>query len=229
MIHKRVAAAAMLAAGLSSESSAAQCDFDKPVGACRAAITVDSTSGSKKSYSAEVTVRSSAGTCSKVEYFLDNTLQTTVIRSGGAEQESLFGTKPITNKSISIQKCTSYASVGDRATGGKTTGSKGEAAADASFFDGVWQGPVGMLVFRAGLELELHANGNRVTGTSTAQNTGESFAVNGTVSGGVLTYTYTQSDNGHPASVRITRKSENSISYAGSGDGVTLSGTLTRP
>ncbi|APO75249.1 hypothetical protein AM571_CH02440 [Rhizobium etli 8C-3] len=207
---------------LTSFAAAADCNFDKPIGGCRATISIDSISGSKGSYSAEVTVKSSAGACSKVEYFLDNTPQTTVIRSGSSEPESLFGTKPITKKSILIRKCTSYAN----ANAGKDNA--GDVAIGPEFFEGRWQGSVGMLLLRAGLVLDLSVDGNQVRGTSTAQNSGEVVQVNGIVSGGVLTYTYEQPADGRPASVRITRKSANSISYSGSAGGVTLSGTLQR-
>lgn len=58
---------------LSPAVAFAECDFDKPLGSCRATISIDSTSGPKGSYSAEATVNSSASFFSKVEYFLDNT------------------------------------------------------------------------------------------------------------------------------------------------------------
>lgn len=200
---------------------AADCDFDKPIGKCTAQISIDRAGGSKPSYSAEITVRSSAGSCSKVEYYLDNTPQVTIIRNAGSESESLFGTRPITKKSIAVKRCTAY---------GKSKGSAGndKQAAGPEFFEGRWQGSVGMLLIRATLVLDLNVNGNRVTGTATAPHNGETYLIDGTVAGGVLSYTYAQPIGGALATVRITRKSANSISYAGSGDGVTLSGTLQR-
>lgn len=204
-----------------STEEVSACDFDQPTGACRGSIRIDSVSGSKESYSAEITVSSSAGSCSKVEYYLDSTPQVTIIRNAISESESLFGTKPITKKSIAVKKCTSYAKSKERRGNDKQ-------AAGPEFFQGRWQGSVGMLLIRAGLVLDLSVNGNRVTGTSTAQNTGEVVHVNGSVSGDVLTYTYAQPADGQPATVRITRKSANSISYAGSASGMTLSGTLQR-
>jgi hypothetical protein len=97
----------------------AECDFDRPLGSCVARITIDSTSGSKKSYSAEATVSSSALSCSKVVYYLDNTPQTTVIRNGTTEPETFFGTKPISKSSVRIKECTSYASKDQKGTGTK--------------------------------------------------------------------------------------------------------------
>ncbi|MBW6425537.1 hypothetical protein KX729_29425 [Rhizobium sp. XQZ8] len=95
-----------------AQDASAECDFQKPTGSCTGNITILSSGGSKPSYSAEVRVSSSAPSCSKVEYFLDNTPNTTVLKAG-SEQESLFGTKPISKKNITVRNCTTFASVGD--------------------------------------------------------------------------------------------------------------------
>ncbi|MBY3259855.1 hypothetical protein HFO09_09075 [Rhizobium laguerreae] len=121
----------------------AQCDFDQPVGSCRATIAIGSTSDSKGNYSAEATVRSSASSCSKIEYFLDNTPQTTVIKNGTSAEESFFGTKPITKKSVQVKKCTQFAS---KDTDGKKNGGRdvvdGRTAgiAGPKYFEGRWKG-----------------------------------------------------------------------------------------
>ncbi|MCS4089129.1 hypothetical protein [Rhizobium sp. BK176] len=94
-------------------ATAAECDFDKPAGSCTGSIRILSSGGSKPSYSAEIQVSSSAPSCSKVEYYLDNTPNTTILRSGNSEQESLFGTKPISRDNIQVAGCTAYASVGE--------------------------------------------------------------------------------------------------------------------
>ncbi|MCZ7862584.1 hypothetical protein O9X98_14510 [Agrobacterium salinitolerans] len=93
--------------------AAAECDFQKEVGNCTGAIKLLKSGGSKPSYSAEIRVSSSAPSCSKVEYYLDNTPNTTVLKSGNSAEESLFGTKPITKGSISVTGCKQYASVGE--------------------------------------------------------------------------------------------------------------------
>lgn len=108
-----------------TSAASAECDFDKPISGCRATITIDSTSGSKGSYSAEITVKSSAGSCSKVEYYLDNTPQTAIIRSAKLEQESLFGTKPIKKSDISVSRCTKYAELEGSSGSSKQDDSKG--------------------------------------------------------------------------------------------------------
>lgn len=94
-------------------ANAAECDFQKEVGTCSGSIQILSSGGSKPSYSAEIRVTSSAPTCSKVEYYLDNTPNVTVLKSSNSEDESLFGTKPISKNNVTVRKCTAYASVGD--------------------------------------------------------------------------------------------------------------------
>jgi len=87
---------------------AADCNFNKPVGSCSANIQVLSSGGSKPSFKAEINITTSAASCSKVEYLLDNTPQTALLRQSNSDQESVFGTKPIDGKSFQIVKCTAY-------------------------------------------------------------------------------------------------------------------------
>lgn len=91
----------------------AECDFQKEVGNCTGSIKLLKSGGSKPSYSAEIRISSSAPSCSKVEYYLDNTPNTTVLKSGNSAEESLFGTKPITRESISVTGCKQYAFAGE--------------------------------------------------------------------------------------------------------------------
>lgn len=97
---------------VSISAIAAECNFDKQVGSCSGSVEILSTGGSKPSYTAEVRVTSSAPTCSKVEYYLDSTPNVTVLKSSNSDQESLFGTKPISRKNIRVKNCTAFASAG---------------------------------------------------------------------------------------------------------------------
>jgi hypothetical protein len=90
-------------------ATAAECDFDKPIGGCTANINILIASGSKPNYRAEISVRSSAPACSKVEWYLDSTPHSTILKSKNSDTDSVFGTSPITQKSISVQRCTIYA------------------------------------------------------------------------------------------------------------------------
>jgi hypothetical protein len=87
---------------------AQQCNFDKKVGSCTGTVKIISTSGSAKSFSAELAIESTAGSCSKVEYYLHDTPQTAIIRSSGIEHESVFGTKRLKKSDIRVIRCTAY-------------------------------------------------------------------------------------------------------------------------
>jgi hypothetical protein len=201
-----------------SHAVAADCDFKKVVGTCKGSITVDSTKGSKPNYSAEITVRSSAPTCSKVEYFIDNTPHQTVLKGGNADRESTFGSSPISKKSFEISRCTAYL---DKDNGGqKDTGKS--AAVGPQFFEGRWRGRVSMLVFSDSIELTINVNGTRASGRSVATKDSIEFS-DGSISGGRMTYSFHEPINGDTVNVTLTRVSDNTIRYSGG-----FSGTLTR-
>ncbi len=86
----------------------AECNFDRPTASCKGSVTLLSSGGSKPSFNAEIEISSSAGACSKVEYFVNSTPYTSIIRSSGMEHESLFGTSPIRRNDIKVSKCTAY-------------------------------------------------------------------------------------------------------------------------
>lgn len=108
MISARAIFIASCLFAIPSVSFAQECNFDKKVGSCTGSIQILSTSGSAKSYSAEIAIKSTAGSCSKVEYYLHNTPQTAIIRSSGVEHESVFGTKPLKKSDIRVIQCTAY-------------------------------------------------------------------------------------------------------------------------
>ncbi|MEN3148862.1 hypothetical protein ABCW43_16280 [Neorhizobium sp. IRAMC:178] len=197
-----------IAVTLSPTVALSECDFDKPVGSCRATISIDSTSGSKGSYSAEATVKSSASSCSKVEYFLDNTPQTTVIKNGNSEDESLFGTKPITKKSVQIKRCTQYAS--RESKGGRTGGDEAADGGGARYFQGTWTGSIGWGLARGPVTLEISINGNHGSGTSNSS-VGGPQRIDGTISGNRMTYQHI--NEGETVTVVLTKVSGNSLSY----------------
>lgn len=215
-----------IAVTLSPAVAFAECDFDKPVGSCRATISIDSTSGSIGSYSAETTVKSSASSCSKVEYFLDNTPQTTVIKNGSSEEESLFGTSPITKKSVQIKRCTQYAS---KEAGGKKSG--GSEAADgggARYFQGRWTGSIGWGIARGPVTLDISVSGNHGSGSSQSS-VGGPQQIDGTISGNRMTYQHADDDD--TVTVVLTKVSANTLSYdatSAQGGMIHVTGKLTR-
>lgn len=198
----------------------AECDFQKPIGGCNARITIDNVSGSQGSYSAEVTVRSSAPSCSKVEYFIDNTPHTTVLRNKSSEAESLFGTEKITKRSIDIQKCTAYANTRENSR------TNDQASSSAEFFRGHWTGTAGILLFRGPVEVTIErVDGGRATGFTFFPGDGTTKQVDGVIRNGTLSYSYTDLEH---MEITLTRKGPNTVSYRGVGEGGTVTGTLTK-
>ncbi|MFK4771508.1 hypothetical protein [Rhizobium sp. ZW T2_16] len=205
---------------MTAMNAQAQCKFEKPTGGCVGRIEILKSGGSKPSYSAELKVTSSAGACSKVEFYVNSTPYTSIIRSSGVENESLSGTSPIKKSDIKVRKCTSY-DEGD--------GTSSSEEAGSHFFNGTWEGQVGMFFMKAGMTLTLNVNGSAVSGGSHAHNgTGDYQIRNGRASGNRVTFDYAQPADGKTASVIITKNSSNSINYAASASGMTVSGTLTR-
>ncbi|MCS4089327.1 hypothetical protein [Rhizobium sp. BK176] len=200
-------------------ASAADCDFSKPVGSCKGTITLNSAKGSKPNYSAEFTVRSSAPSCSKVEYYIDNTPHQTVFKSESSDRDSTFGTSPITKRSFQVEKCTAYLDR-DQVNGG--TKLDRSSAAGPSFFQGRWSGRVSMLVFSSSLELTISVNGNRASGRSVGDKDSIQFT-DGSISGGRLTYSFPEPASGKTVNVTLTKISDNTIRYSGG-----FSGVLTR-
>lgn len=80
------------------------CDCREIVGSCQASIRMKPTGG-PGSYGAELTLVSTAPICSKVSYFVDSTPYFTILSRGNTDQDSIFGTKPITQDSLSEVKC----------------------------------------------------------------------------------------------------------------------------
>lgn len=140
----------------------AKCDFDKPVGSCEGSVTILSTAGSAPSFSAEIQIGSSAGACSKVEYLIDSMPVTSIIRSGGQEHESLFGTKPLKSGDIEVLDCTAY-------EGGAATADSETATTDVltgTWFSGSGEQPTPETTVSSST-LKLVERSGKVSGTAT--------------------------------------------------------------
>lgn len=213
--------AGVLIFGVVQAASAADCNFNKRVDSCTATFSLSPTKTSKGNYASEIELRSSAPSCSKIDFYLDNTPHRSVLKSGNRSEESLFSTSPIKRKNIEITGCTAFEDNALAAPGKP----KGGGAADAAFFGGTWSGNIKFMMFSAPLNLTLNVQGSRVMGTGYAPTKGETYEIrNGSLSNGVITYTYDQPSGDGPANVRIVKSSANSIKYSAGG----LSGTMTR-
>lgn len=114
-----------------------ECDCQKVVGQCKGAIDFVKSYGSKPSFGAEIIVHSSEKLCSKVEYYVDSTPYQTLLVNRNQEPESLFGTSPITQKSITYRSC-SICSSTNTSQGGTRDGTPQDRT--KSDFSGSWKG-----------------------------------------------------------------------------------------
>lgn len=204
-----------------SSIAAAECDFYTPTGQCQATIQLLSTGGSKPSYTAEISVRSSASSCSKVEYYLDNTPHTTVLGNRNSTQESLFGTKPITRKGIEVAGCTVYAEI------------SGGHAKDigTSLLNGTWAGPLPIVIagqYKRNLSavVSLKVDGGRLTGTHKEGKSTNS--ISGAVNGNAATYTISEGDISVTYDVSVTSDGSLAVSSVTNDGGIVGRGVLPR-
>jgi hypothetical protein len=117
---------------------AQECDCQKVVGRCSGAIDFVRGYGSKPSFGAEIIVHSSEKTCSKVEYYVDDTPYQTLLVNRNQEPESLFGTSPITQKSITYRSCQICSSATQNKSGPKDVSTQASIPEDG--FVGSWKG-----------------------------------------------------------------------------------------
>ncbi|MBO9552188.1 hypothetical protein [Pseudomonas sp.] len=117
---------------------AEQCDCQKIIGQCSGAIDFVKGYGSKPSYGAEIVVHSSEKICSKVEYYVDGTPYQTVLVNKSQEPESLFGTSPITQKSVTYRSCQVCARVDTNK--GAADGRDRSQISGVNDFEGTWTG-----------------------------------------------------------------------------------------
>jgi hypothetical protein len=168
---------------------AEDCDCQHVVGQCTGAIDFVKAYGSAPSYGAEIVIHSSERICSKVEYYVDGTPHQTVLVNKSQEPESLFGSRPITQKSVTFRAC--Y--VCDRKKSESKPSQGGESAsAEIDEFSGHWSGSGrNSLGFRQDLEIEISKSGpNRYQLTEEKKTAFDTFheSGQGTAQGKTLTY-----------------------------------------
>jgi hypothetical protein len=214
--------AGLAIAGASIDNAAASdCDFGKRIGQCTGSIELKRTYGSKKSYGAEIMVHSSAAQCSKVEYYVDSTPYQTVFSHSQAEPENLFGTKPISRKNITVDRCTTYASTGGTSQPGSARTTAG------SGLSGHWSGTIRWTFVSDGAEVDVNVQGNRATGSWKDGKTGIVKPFQGTVSGNTLTFAVTVND-GSQTTGTLAMTAPNTARFVLANSAATFSGTLTR-
>lgn len=122
---------------LPSVYAADECDCSVVVGKCSGAVEFIKGYGSNKNYGAEIMVHSSERSCSKVDYYVDNTPYSTILKNKTSEVESLFGTSPIKSKNVTFNAC--Y--VCKKTQSNTSTGNPASnAIKDVDKFVGTWSG-----------------------------------------------------------------------------------------
>lgn len=89
---------------LKNNSKPIECDCSVTQGACAATINVTSASGISGGYAAEYKITTSQA-CSRVDYYIDNTPNTSILSNSTVSMESSFGTSPINQSSFKIISC----------------------------------------------------------------------------------------------------------------------------
>ena len=139
------------------------CDCTEIVGACEASITAEPT-GSAGSYVAKLRFRSTAPLCSKISYYVDSTPYFTILSRGNTDEDSIFGTKPITRETLSEVKCQVCKQVSAVHPPGETK--KESVPVSTSPFAGTWVGVERIVFGRTRVvTLTLDVEGEIVRGT----------------------------------------------------------------
>ncbi len=172
-----------LAMSFSSYSFAANCDCTQKIGKCSGAINFLKKFGSPPSYGAEFEVYSSEKTCSKVEYFVDNLPNQTILSNKNKELESAFGTKPITAESIVYSACYVCKNLDEK---NEPSSAKSNEKEIESPFNGRWvASDRNIMGFTNTTTYDVTVRKNMLTGTFVAN--GNSGSLSGTVSGNKAT------------------------------------------
>ncbi|WP_139205770.1 hypothetical protein [Pseudomonas guariconensis] len=208
---------------MTSTAYAGQCDCQKIVGQCTGAIDFIKSYGSKPSFGAEIEVHSSEKVCSKVEYYVAGTPHQTLLVNKNKEAESLFGTSPITQKSVTYRGCY-VCSQTDKDANGKTAGGAGPK----DDFSGTWTGS-GRNSFGFSQDMTVTvspAGGNQyqISQSHTAGGTVTNGSGSGTATGKVLSY----SVDGGTISCSLTLTSATSVVKKCSGWLTSNEATLTK-
>ena len=156
------------------------CDCTQIVGSCEASIRVEPT-GTAPSYGAKLRFTSTAPICSKISYFVDSTPYFNILSRGNTDEDSVFGTKPVTRDTITdvrCQVCKTLAAVTPQSSDGRN-----EAQARTAAVAGQW-------VDSQGADIQLTVSGNRLSGTLTQPGFRALPIESGTVDGERFEFTF---------------------------------------
>ncbi|MBX5205990.1 MULTISPECIES: hypothetical protein [unclassified Rhizobium] len=201
------------AAWYGTQASAAECDFTKVAGTCQGMITVKNAKDAKPQHTADVTIHSSAPSCSKIAYIFENAPHQTVVKDGNKLLQSIKGAAPIASRSFKVESCTAYV---DKARPAERKPALKKERMNPRFFEGRWTGTVAP---KENVELTIDVKGSRATGQTVSGSHTVKFT-NGAISGDKLTYTFVDWSMGGIVTVTLTRASDDSIKYSAGARGI---------
>lgn len=93
--------------GISSQSMANECDCTQITGSCQGSIEVIPTKSSTGLGGAVLNFRANASQCAKIEYWVDNSPEITVLTNGRSAQDSVWSaeTKPFQPYRVTYKSC----------------------------------------------------------------------------------------------------------------------------
>lgn len=220
---------AVLLAAFSVSVNAQQhnCDCTQIVGSCEASLKVEPT-GASGSFGAKLTFVSTAPICSKVSYYVDSTPYFNILSRGNTDQDTIFGTKPVTRDTITdvrCQLCKTVASVRPE-IGSPNAAQTGTRGSPPSPLQGTWTGRWSWMFFSGTITLTVNVVGDRASGHYQEEGGGGDFQ--GTVAGSVITGTYARHD-GLRGRFTIQLTGQNTATWsAHNPDGRVITADLTR-
>ncbi|HBT4772736.1 TPA: hypothetical protein MB352_003982 [Klebsiella variicola subsp. variicola] len=142
----------------SSSCLAYTCDCTKIVGQCSGSVRLSKSSGSNSNYQGEIIITSSAKSCSKVEYYINNTPYSTILNNN-QDTESIFGTSPIKKEDIEFKACHVCLRKDDDGSPSNPREVK------RNKFAGVWRGSLKWLVVSDNVTVTIVENNGSLSGT----------------------------------------------------------------
>jgi hypothetical protein len=148
----------LISSAVFSAIAQSNCDCTQIVGSCEASINVEPTGG-PGSYGAKLRLTSTAPICSKISYYVDATPYFNILSRGNTDEDSLFGTKPVSRETISDVKCAVCKQV---AAVRPAAPSQGDVPAGKGTLAGEWRG---LENDRWQITWQLQGQGNSYHGT----------------------------------------------------------------
>ncbi|HBT4728817.1 MULTISPECIES: hypothetical protein [Klebsiella pneumoniae complex] len=178
----------VLALIFSSVAFANNCDCTRTVGRCSGSAYLTNSSGSHGNYRGEVKITSSLPSCSKIEYYVNNTPYSTILSNSNTEVENIFGTSPINKNDVIFKSC--YVCMGNDANQQDSAPSNLNKK-----FIGTWVGEVSWMLVSNNITVSISENAGVLTGTWQIQGKPVRNLTGVSVNDNVMTINFIGDDN----------------------------------